>query len=114
VDDEPREITRAHGYPFTYYSIPDFIAEMNRRSGKDDPIYPLLDFFNRSQTKIAAMSHKRYSNEGYRQARDRSGAGRKDPPLSATVAYLMEFVRREGLVPPPPQTITQAVSRNPR
>jgi thioester reductase-like protein len=108
--DVAREITRAHGYPFTYYSIPDFVAEMNRRSGKDDPIYPLLDFFNRSHPKIAAMSHKRYSNEGYRHARDRSGAGRKDPPLSATVAYLMDFVRREGLVPPPPQTD----SRNPR
>jgi thioester reductase-like protein len=107
--DVAREITRSHGYPFTYYSIPEFVAEMNRRSGKDDPIYPLLDFFNRSHPKIAAMSHKRYSNDGYRQARDRSGTGRKDPSLSATVAYLMAFVQREGLVPPP-----QAASRNPR
>jgi thioester reductase-like protein len=107
--DVAREITRSHGYPFTYYSIPEFVAEMNRRSGKDDPIYPLLDFFNRSHPKIAAMSHKRYSNDGYRRARDLSGTGRNDPSLAATVAYLMTFVKREGLVPPPPQA-----SRNPR
>jgi len=68
-----------------------------------------LDFFNRSHPKIAAMSHKRYSNDGYRQARDRSGAGLKDPPLSKTVAYLMAFVLREGMIPPPPQ----ATRRNP-
>ena len=108
--DVAREITRSHGYPFTYYSIPEFVAEMNRRSGKDDPIYPLLDFFNRSHPKIAAMSHKRSNNDGYRSARDHAGTGRNDPSLAATVAYLMAFVQREGLVPPPPQ----AASRNPR
>lgn len=102
--DVAREITRAHGYPFTYYPIPEFVAEMNRRSTRDDPIYPLLDFFNRSHPKIAAMSHKRYNNDAYRRARDRSGAGLKDPPLSATVAYLMAFVLREGLIPPSPHT----------
>jgi thioester reductase-like protein len=101
--DVAREITRAHGYPFTYYPIPEFVAEMNRRSTKDDPIYPLLDFFNRSHPKIAAMSHKRYNNDRYRQARDRTGAGLSDPPLSLTVAYLIAFARREGLIPPPPQ-----------
>ena len=100
--DVAREITRAHGYPFTYYPIPEFVAEMNRRSTKDDPIYPLLDFFNRSHPKIAAMSEKRYNNDGYRRARDRSGAGLHDPPLSATVAYLVAFALREGLIPPPP------------
>jgi thioester reductase-like protein len=107
--DVAREITRAHGYAFTYYPIAEFVAEMNRRSTKDDPIYPLLDFFTRSHPKIAAMSHKRYNNDGYREARDRSGGGRKDPSLAATVAYLMAFVLREGLVPPP-----HAANRNPK
>jgi thioester reductase-like protein len=97
--DVTREITRTHGTTFAYYPIPEFVAQMNRRCTKDDLVFPLLDFFNRSHPKIAAMSHKRYNNDGYREARDRSGAGREDPKLSATVAYLMAFMLREGLIP---------------
>ncbi len=100
MEEVAREITRTHGYPFTYYPIARFVEEMNRRSTKDDPIYPLLDFFNRSHAKIAAMQHKRYNNDGYRAARDASGAGRRDPSLSATVAYLVRFLLSEGLIPP--------------
>jgi len=97
--DVTREITRTHGYSFAYYPIPEFVAEMNRRCTKDDLVFPLLDFFNRSHPKILAMSHKRYNNDRYREARDRSGAGREDPRLVATVAYLMAFLLREGLIP---------------
>ena len=97
--DVTREITRTHGTPFAYYPIPEFVAEMNRRCTKDDLVFPLLDFFNRSHPKIAAMSHKRYNNDRYREARGRSERGRPDPGLSATVAYLMAFLLREGLIP---------------
>jgi thioester reductase-like protein len=79
--DVTRELTRSHGYGFTYLPIPEFVAEMNRRSTRDDPIYPLLGFFNRSHAKIAAMSRKRYDNSEYRKARDASGSGRQDPSL---------------------------------
>jgi thioester reductase-like protein len=101
--DVTREITRSHGYGFTYLAIPEFVAEMNRRSTRDDPIYPLLDFFNRSHTKIAGMAAKRYDNEAYRGARDSSPAARRDPSLSATVDYLMAFLLREGLIPSRPE-----------
>jgi len=95
--DVTRSITQDYGFPFVYYDIPRFIEEMNRRATPDDPVYPLLDFFNRSQVKLAAMQHKRYSNDGYRQARAASG-GRPDPILTDTVSYLMRHMIEEGLV----------------
>ena len=111
--DVTEEITRRHGTPFVYYPIAEFVAEMNRRCTKDDPIFPLLDFFNRSHAKIAAMSHKRYNNDRYRNARDRSGSGRPDPRLSETVGYLMAFLLREGLIPPAVSRAEQAQACEP-
>ena len=97
--DVAEVLSRDYGYSFAYREIPEFVAEMNRRSTKDDLIYPLLDFFNQSHPKLTAMSHKRYDNSGYRQARDRSSAARSDPSLTETVAHLMRFMLREGLIP---------------
>lgn len=71
---------------------------MNRRCTQDDLLYPLLDFFNRSSSKIAAMQLKRYSNEEYRQARKRCGVTRMDPTLEETVSYLITYMRRRGLI----------------
>jgi nucleoside-diphosphate-sugar epimerase len=97
--DITRLITRMYGYPFVYYDIPTFVAEMKRRCVKDDPIYPLLDFFSRSHLKIAAMQHKRYNNNRYREARQLSGNGYADPQLQETVSYLMAYMLREGIIP---------------
>jgi thioester reductase-like protein len=97
-------ITAKYGYPFAYYDIPAFVAEMNRRCSRDDLIYPLLDFFNRSQDKLAAMQHKRYNNDGYRGARDAAPDARPDPRLEETVSYLMEFLFREGIVRRPSES----------
>jgi thioester reductase-like protein len=96
--DVAEVLSRDHGYAFTYREIPEFIAEMNRLGTKDDPIYPLLDFFNRSHEKLSAMQHKRYDNSGYRTARSRSKASRPDPPLKDTIAHLVRFMHREGLI----------------
>jgi hypothetical protein len=108
--DVAQVLSRDHGYSFVYREIPEFIAEMNRLGTKDDPIYPLLDFFNRSHRKLTAMQHKRYDNSRYRHARSASSAARPDPSLTDTVAHLMRFMRREGLIPPP---ALQASRRNP-
>ena len=105
--DVAQVLSRDYGYAFVYREIPEFIAEMNRRSTKDDPIYPLLDFFTRSHTKIAAMQHKRYDNSGYRSVRDRSPSARPDPSLTETVGHLMRFMLRERLAAP-----AQLPSRN--
>jgi thioester reductase-like protein len=96
--DITRLITREYGYPFVYYDIPRFVAEMKRRCEKDDLLYPLLDFFSRSHLKIAAMADKRYANDRYREARAQSGIGCSDPLLKDTVSYLMAFMLREGII----------------
>ena len=100
IADLTRLVSEEHGYGFTYFDIPSFIDEMNRRCTKDDPLYPLLDFFNRSASKIAAMQLKRYRNDRYREARVRSGIGRSDPPLKDTVSYLIAYMHRQGLIRP--------------
>ena len=96
--DVTRLITRDYGYSFVYYDIARFVAEMTRRSTRDDLIYPLLDFFNRSHEKLAAMQHKRYNNDAYRRARADAEGSRPDPTLEETVRYQMEFLLREGIV----------------
>jgi hypothetical protein len=96
--DITRIITRDFGYPFTYYDIPGFVAEIRRRCTKDDPLYPLLDFIDRVRPKLGAMQNKRYNNDAYREARTRCGNGRPEPRLAETVSYAMRYLLREGLV----------------
>ena len=102
--DITRLMTVEYGYRFVYYDIPAFIAEMNRRCTRDEPLYPLLDFFNRSYQKIAAMQFKRYNSDAYRGARAQSPNGRPDPSLKETVSYIMAYLRHEGLIPDPAKT----------
>lgn len=96
--DVTREITRQYGYQFIYFDIPEFMRELNRRSTQEDLVYPLTDFFIRSQDKLVAMQNKRYNNDLYRRARERCG-GRPEPPLTETVAYIVEYMLREGIIP---------------
>jgi thioester reductase-like protein len=96
--DLTRLITTKYGRPFAYFNIRDFVDELNRRCRKDDPLYSLLDFFNRSSPKIAAMQLKRYGNSSYLEARRRSGAERPHPSVAETVDYLMKFLLRHRLI----------------
>ena len=110
--DITRLITREYGYPFAYYDIPRFVAEMKRRCGKDDLLYPLLDFFSRSHPRIAAMAGKRYDNGRYREARMQSGNGGGDPLLEDTVSYMMAYMLRERIVRAPPERIPIGLKRD--
>ncbi len=95
--DVTRLLTDEHGYSFVYHDIPHFVAEMKRRTTRDDLVYPLVGVFSRSQQKIGAMQHKRYNNDGYRRARELAG-GCPDPTLAQTVSYLVRYMRRAGLI----------------
>ncbi|MGA3982307.1 thioester reductase domain-containing protein [Ralstonia nicotianae] len=97
-----RVIERDYGATFRYYDIPRFIDELNRRCSDRDPVFPLLDFFNRSADKIAAMQLKRYSSEHYQQARAALADPMMDPSLAQTAAYLMRYLRERGWVEPAP------------
>ncbi len=96
--DVTRVITRDYGYSFEYYDIPEFVEQMNQRCTREDLLYPLVDFFNSSHPKIAAMQHKRYNNDEYRRARAESGSERRDPSLDNTVSYLMKFMLKDGII----------------
>lgn len=100
LPDITRLITDEYGYRFDYYDIPAFVAEITRRCPKEDPLYPLLGFFNQSHPKIAAMQDKRYGNERYRAARQLTGNLFPDPTLRQTVSYLMSYMLGEGIIRP--------------
>ena len=91
-----RRIAADFGYRFRELSIPEFIAYLNREARPDDPVYPLLDFFDRCAPQISAMTLKRYDNRAYRTARDRSPWGEPDPGLGEIGARLVRFVERQG------------------
>ena len=100
MTDLTRVITRDFGYPFTYYDIPNFIDRLNRLSSPGDPVYPLLDFFNRSADKIAVMRLKRYSKVAYHRSRARLHDPIANPTLSQTAGYLMRYLLEQGLIEP--------------
>lgn len=89
-------ITINYGYPFVYYEVADFVAEVNRLCTRADPLYPLLPFINRSYPNITAMQHKRYNNDQYRKARRRNC---EPPSLKNVVSNLMAYLLREGMIP---------------
>ncbi len=91
-------ITRNYGYEFTYFDIPGFMTQLYQRASQEDLVYPLTDFFVRSQEKFAAMQRKRYNNDLYRQVREQCG-GRREPSLDDTVSYLVDYMLRMGIIP---------------
>jgi thioester reductase-like protein len=99
--DMTRVLSREHGYAFTYYDIPGFIAQMNLRCTRADPLYALLDFFNRSAPKIAAMQLKRYGSADYQAVRAGAAGARPDLALEQTVACLVAYLRGAGMIGPP-------------
>lgn len=111
--DVTRTISRLYGYQFEYFEIPTFVKKMNEHCTKSDLLYPLLDFFNRSYERIEAMRDKRYSNELYRAARS-AGQGESDPPLDAVVTFIVEYMKREGLIDDEARSQTGSLAALPR
>jgi thioester reductase-like protein len=97
--DVTRSITEQFGYPFTYYDMPRFVAEMNRLCTPDDPFYPLLPFINRCHHKFKPMERKRYDNRHYRAALEQVKPAVVEPEYTDTVAYMVRHMLREGLIP---------------
>jgi thioester reductase-like protein len=87
---------RLGGRPIELLELHDFVDAVIERCTKDDPLFPLLNFFVRSTEKISAMSFKRYDNSQYRAARARAGCA-EDPSLEAVVSGIYEFMKKQGL-----------------
>ncbi|MBP7149696.1 MAG: thioester reductase domain-containing protein [Acidobacteria bacterium] len=97
--DVLQTVSRLYGYEFSFRDIPAFMKELGRLATQEDPVYPLTDFFIRSQEKFEAMQKKRYSNTVYRQAREQIG-GKREPSLDETMTYIVDHMLREGMIPP--------------
>jgi thioester reductase-like protein len=90
-------ITRLLGCSFEYCDVEQFVRKMNRLAVPEDPIFPLVNFFERSCQPIIAMEHKRYASENYRRARSLCGA-RALTPLLEVVSYLLSYMSSNGLI----------------
>jgi thioester reductase-like protein len=91
-------ITKATGRRFEIFGIRDFVPELIRRCRKEDLLYPLLDFLVGSVDNISSMEFKRYDNSSYREARDVSVWGKRDPSLEDTVNGILRFMQRKGII----------------
>jgi len=91
-------ITKATGRQFEIFSLPDFVPELIRRCGKEDLLFPLLDFLVNSVDNISAMEFKRYDSSCYQAARDASAWGKPDPTLEDTVSGILKFMTRKGII----------------
>ncbi|MEZ4461966.1 MAG: thioester reductase domain-containing protein [bacterium] len=84
--------------PFDHYPLDEFVPKVIERCQKEDILFPLLEFFERSQENISAMQFKRYDNSNFQQFRDTAHGGRPDPPLDDVVAGILRFMRRRKIV----------------
>ncbi len=91
-------INKATGRQFEIFSLPDFVPELIRRCGKEDLLFPLLDFLVNSVDNISSMEFKRYDSSCYQAARDASAWGKPDPSLEDTVNGILKFMNRKGII----------------
>jgi thioester reductase-like protein len=98
-------ITKATGRQFEIFSLPDFVPELIRRCGKEDLLFPLLDFLVGSVDNISAMEFKRYESSCYQAARDASVWGKPDPSLEDTVNGILKFMHRKGIISVSPREL---------
>jgi hypothetical protein len=64
-----------------------------------DPVFPLVDFVARAQSKVMVMEGKRYRNTAFRLALEQSGAGVPDAPLHETASFIMDYLGAQGMLP---------------
>ena len=74
-----------------------FVDAVLERCTKDDPLFPLLNFFVRSTDNMKAMSFKRYENSEYQAARAAAGC-EGDSSFEEVVRGIYIFMERQGLV----------------
>jgi len=99
LTDLTRRLGSDFGFRFREMSIAGFISALNRLAQPDDPVFPLLDFFNRSAPHIAAMTLKRYDNSRSRAILDRLPQAARDPDLGVIAGRLVRFLSAQGWLP---------------
>ena len=92
-------ISKKTGIQFATYSLSDFVPEVIKRCTQADSLYLLLDFLVHSVDNISAMEYKLYSNEQYKNAREKAVNGIEDAPLEAVVGGIIKFLDQKNLLP---------------
>lgn len=105
-----RQIGRDFGFRFHYLPILPFVARLNALATPDEPVFPLLDFFNRSAPHIAAMSLKRYDSSAYRSARATIPEALPDPSLEVIAGRMVGFLERQGWLPDVPSRLAEPMA----
>jgi thioester reductase-like protein len=91
-------ITQLTGRTFEPFDLPSFVPEVIKRCTREDLLFPLLDFLVGSIDNISSMEFKRYDSSEYQRARSLTAWGRPDPSMEDTVAGMLRFMQRTGLV----------------
>ena len=103
-------ITERYGYRFEYVGIDAMVEHMKRFCGPDDVLFPLVAFVRNNSRKIAAMGGKRYDSRNYRMARARATQTMHEPDLADSMAWIVEFLRQQHLIPADPRRVVWAGS----
>jgi thioester reductase-like protein len=104
-----RRVGERFGYGFRTLGAEAFVKHLNRHCDRDDVLFPLVAFFNMNWRKLESMRHKRYDNRNYRAARERSADILAEPALADTMAWIVEFLQREGLIPSNERLLTSTL-----
>ncbi len=91
-------ISKLTGKQFTQFELPQFVPEVVSRCGKEDLLFPLLDFLVRSVDNISSMEFKRYDNVNYYKAKNISSFGLPDPTLEDTVKGMLRLMINKKIV----------------
>ncbi|WP_082663562.1 thioester reductase domain-containing protein [Sinorhizobium sp. Sb3] len=96
-----RQIERDFGFRFDYLPIAPFVDRLNAMASAEDPVLPLLDFFNRAAPHIAAMSLKRYDGRMYRSACRFIPGCKPDPSLAEIAQRMVYYLDAQGWLSQP-------------
>lgn len=99
MSDICESIRARFGYTFEAMRLEKYIQHMNRHCEKNDPMFPLLAFFNENWRRIDDMNEKRYDSRAYRYARKQSPHIAPEPHLDDVVAQIVNFLQKENLIP---------------
>ena len=83
---------------FSEFSLKDFVPEVVNRCGKEDLLFPLLNFLVRSVENISSMEFKLYNNDNFVTFRNKCKAGKADPTLMEVTQGIYSFMQANQLI----------------
>jgi len=86
------------GRKFELFKANDFIPEVIGRCTREDPLFPLVDFFIHYIDRIVATEHKRYDSRLFQAAVSSNKAGQEEPGFDDTVAGMLRYLRRQNQI----------------